>query len=230
MLRRPPNAVFASGCWVFPGGAVDPDDRRSEWAAHCGGLDSQLANQRLCLETGAEQHYIAAVRECFEEVGILLAKTADGQWVDIAHSESREDFLSLCMARRWILPLDHLVYYTHWVTPEGEPRRFSTRFFTALAPPDAQPVADHVEALDACWISPQETLRRYQNGDFALMPPTRAQLKVLAGYDDAESFISEMAQINSVRCIAPELQLNEQGKLTGLILKSGVNSRDHAQG
>ncbi len=146
MLRRADKPDDQnSGASVFPGGVVDAHDR--ELHTRCAGLDDAAASARLALPAGGLDYYAAAVRECFEEAGVLFASDADGALVALdridperlaamraAVADSTEALLALCDAQGWRLAVDQFAYFSHWLTPPGMPRRFDTRFFVAAMP------------------------------------------------------------------------------------------------
>ena len=150
LLRRAERGDQNSGAWVFPGGVVDASDHES--AACCSGLDDIGASATLGLPHGGLAYYVAAVRECFEEAGLLYACDAGessrgrprhagrrscrriGAWRASVHRGERT-LAELCRAAGLTLALDRLVYFSHWLTPPWPPKRFDTRFFIARRPP-----------------------------------------------------------------------------------------------
>ena len=150
LSRRAERGDHNSGAWVFPGGMVDPGDR----AAHacCVGLDDATASAQLGVKESGLDFHIAAVRECFEESGLLFASDADGQLItldavgDTAFGPSiaewrgplhrgERSLVELCAETGLRLAVDRLAYLSHWLTPPGRAKRFDTRFFIAAAPP-----------------------------------------------------------------------------------------------
>ncbi|MDN5936744.1 MAG: NUDIX domain-containing protein, partial [Nitrosospira sp.] len=143
MLRRNKRNVFGPGAYVFPGGAVDRADAGPTLRALCDGLDDGEASRRLGIDGGGLAFWVAAIRECFEEAGLLLATQGDGRPVSPARDfRSQRQALNagslamadFCRDQNLRLPLQDIVYYGHWITPVGEPRRFSTRFFACSTP------------------------------------------------------------------------------------------------
>ena len=150
MLRRALGASFAGGVYVFPGGRVDAADHAAELEAICDDLDDGEASAQLGLDRGGLAFWVAAIRECFEEAGVLLARPVDSddairfddpsteQRFDAArhavHSGDRS-LVDLCAGEGLRLITGLVQYVSHWITPIGEPKRFDTRFFLALAPP-----------------------------------------------------------------------------------------------
>ena len=146
MLRRAEKeADQNSGASVFPGGTLDVQDRALH--ALCNGVDDAAASLRLGIPANGLDYYAAAVRECFEEAGLLFASDADGRLVELdamapqelialrlAVEDGADALRRLCTDRGWRLAVDRLAYFSHWLTPLGMPRRFDTRFFVVLAP------------------------------------------------------------------------------------------------
>ena len=205
LLRRVKAMAFAGGMHVFPGGSVDPADATADigwagpppswWAAQFG-ADEQLGRALVC----------AAVRETFEESGILLAGTsADALLADVSSDEweeerraleAREHSLSELLTRRGlVLRADLLRPMAHWITPEIEPKRFDTRFFLAELPAGQVCRAVGGEADERVWVRPGEALA----GGFHLMPPTVAVLRAVAEHADVP------AALAATRTIAPIL-------------------------
>ncbi len=217
LLRRVAAMAFAAGMHVFPGGSVDPEDRAApagpgawagpslqEWAAALG-----------CAEPLARGLVRAAVRETFEECGVLLAGDAPGtvlgdvstpEWeAERAALEARKQSLSQLLARRrLVLRGDLLRPLARWITPAAEPKRFDTWFFLA-ALPGGQVCRDVGGEADArLWIRPREALDR----GLALMPPTAAALSAVA---DAPDAATALAVEPAVEPVLPELVLGRDG-------------------
>lgn len=182
MLKRSARSAFG-GAWVFPGGMLDAQDRNPDLYRRCLGRDDAQSSRMLSLRRDGLAHWVAAIRETFEECGVLLAVNRNAQGVRAAAGsrraliERRLNFAGLCRQGRWLLPARLLLYVAHWITPSTAPRRFSTRFFVAAAPQRAAASADGREVLSARWFSPAEALERR----VPLTHPTRHHLRILAG-------------------------------------------------
>lgn len=210
LLRRVQAMAFASGMHVFPGGAVDPADAAADgdagWAgpapaawADAFGTTAPLARALVC----------AAVRETFEESGVLLAgPTPHGRLADVsgpdwearrAALEARELTLSgLLAAEGLVLRSDLLRPLAHWITPEVEPRRYDTRFFLAELPAGQRARSAGGEADDRRWLRPGDALAQ----GLAMMPPTAAVLRDLAGHRDVAA---ALAAPRVIRPVLPKL-------------------------
>jgi 8-oxo-dGTP pyrophosphatase MutT (NUDIX family) len=182
MMVRHHQIEFSSGALVFPGGSVDQGDKEIVAAAelHSGGEG---------LDPAALGFRVAAIRETFEESGILLARRQGshalidaGQAGEIAAAyraplcEGKTTFRNVLVENKLWLALDELVPYAHWITPEGMPKRFDTWFFLAAAPPDQLGAHDGKESTDSIWLSPREALEGGESGRFKLPFPTTRNL------------------------------------------------------
>jgi 8-oxo-dGTP pyrophosphatase MutT (NUDIX family) len=189
VLRRRSSMAFAAGMHAFPGGSVDERDVTDEGIAWSG-LDPAGWAARLGTDEGSARGYIcAAVRETFEEAGVLLAEpnvAADGpDWeADRQALLDRRLALSELFERRGLaIRSDLLVPWAHWITPRFEPRRYDTWFFAAALPEGQQARDVSGEADHADWIRPPDAVAAADSGEVAMLPPTRVVLEQLASYD-----------------------------------------------
>jgi 8-oxo-dGTP pyrophosphatase MutT (NUDIX family) len=196
MLRRHPSTAFGS-VHVFPGGVVDAADGYADLDPRCPELSDADASAQLGLASGGRAFWVAAVREAFEEAGVLLARTADGTPLRLdddaqvharfhdhrraVHGRQRT-FLEVLDEEDLCLALSELRYFSHWITPEGEPKRFDTRFFLARAPEGHAYVHDEGELIGSEWVRPHEALARHRSGDFAMIGPTIVTLQDLGRF------------------------------------------------
>ena len=192
LIRRHGASRFAAGDFVFPGGKVEAEDNPDDAAAWCAGPDPARATRVLGLETAphaALGYWIGAIRETFEEVGILLASGPDGtpaRAADARFAEHRRAcqadhraFWDMVRAERLVLATDRLVYFAHWITPDVQPLRFDTRFFAAPMPPGQDAVADAHEITEVRWLAPGEALAANRRGELSLRVPTLKNLGLL---------------------------------------------------
>jgi glyoxylase-like metal-dependent hydrolase (beta-lactamase superfamily II)/8-oxo-dGTP pyrophosphatase MutT (NUDIX family) len=189
MLQRTQSAAFLGGAYVFPGGSLDPQDHSLDRVV---GLTEAQANERLKVSSGGIAYYVAAMRECFEEAGVLLARESDGAPVSAERAETlmhwrRKSFRELLEAEDLYIPAGDLAYYGHWITAPGRSRRFDARFFVALAPPGQQGSHDAAETVHDVWITPREALERAGRGEIELVNATQQSLKDLARFADADA-------------------------------------------
>lgn len=213
MIQRSHSAVFLGGAYVFPGGAVDRQDSDPALLERVLGLEDGKASARLNLASGAIAYYVAAIRECFEESGILLACDRDGRPIDAAradalHAYRTKPFLELLENEDLFIPADRLAYYGHWITAPGRSRRFDARFFVALAPHGQEGSHDEGEAVHQMWIRPQEALERGARGEIELVFATQQTLKELARFPDCESAVSHAFSL-------PEIETNRACRAQG---------------
>ncbi|GHH85309.1 hypothetical protein GCM10018793_52730 [Streptomyces sulfonofaciens] len=211
MLRRRTTMPFAGGAYAYPGGGVDPRDddvlvgwagpSREQWAVRLG-VDEAAAQAIVC----------AAVRETFEEAGVLLAGPAPDAVVGditgadweadraalVAHELSFAQFLE---RRGLLLRSDLLGAWARWITPEFEPRRYDTWFFVAALPTGQRTAGTSDEADRTVWIAPSEAAARYDRGELLMLPPTIAALRELAGH----STVDEVLGAASGRDLTPVL-------------------------
>jgi 8-oxo-dGTP pyrophosphatase MutT (NUDIX family) len=225
MLRRNLASVFVGGAHVFPGGAVDPPDRQPEVEEWCTGRSDAEASAVLGVASGGLAFWVAAIRESFEESGYLLAHGSDGEIVSLHDPVVAERFLahrhavdsgarsllSVCEEEDLHLAVGGMSYFGHWITPEGAPRRYDTRFFLAAAPPDQTPVHDDREAIASFWIRPEEALDRHLAGDLAMLPPTVASLRALVPAATAADALAAAAAGLDVQTIQPRVVHDEGG-------------------
>ena len=210
-----------SGATVFPGGLLDKAD--SGHAELCMGLDDSAISARLCVAEGGLNYWIAAVRECFEEAGLLFALDAQARPVDLNRRDPAElkalrhslhtnetNMAQVCTALGVRLAVDQLAYYSHWVTPLGMPKIFDTRFFIALAP-DAQTARhDATETVDLMWLTPAEALDPARG--LKLMNVTSETLRELSQHASAQAAISAARAQTKVPMIRPRIALSAKGK------------------
>ncbi len=217
LLRRVRAMAFAGGAHVFPGGSVDPADAGAEELAWAGPSPSDWARWLRCDEPLARALVCAAVRETFEESGVLLAGPSPDQvladvstdeWeAERASLEAREQSLSQLLTRRGlVLRADLLRPLAHWITPEVETRRFDTRFFLARMPAGQACRDAGSEADERIWIAPRHALEAGYN----LMPPTLAVLRDLAEAGDVDQ---ALARPRTLRTVLPRLTVDDDGTL-----------------
>jgi 8-oxo-dGTP pyrophosphatase MutT (NUDIX family) len=206
MLRRSPRSVFVGGHHVFPGGAVDASDRAGAGDGLATTRDDVEASRRLGIDAGALAFWVAAVRECFEEAGLLLAYGPDGDVVRLDEpavaarfDEHRRALIAgrplrdICEDESLRLALDRVHYFGHWITPEGAPRRFDTRFFVAAAPPRQHAAHDEQETVSSRWIRPAEALAGERSGELQIILPTICALSALSGFGTVETVLGAAA-------------------------------------
>jgi len=202
MLRRNPRSSFVAGAHVFPGGQVDAADGAPELIDDATGSGPAAADAALG-QVGATRFWVAAVREAFEEAGVLLARRLDGTAFVPTSAEQQ----ALAKARSLVasghrplrdvltdhglvLDLGALVPIGRWITPVPSPKRFDTWFFVALAPEGHQYEHDARELVDSEWLTPYAALDRARSGAIELIYPTIRSLLLAQRYPDASAFVA----------------------------------------
>jgi 8-oxo-dGTP pyrophosphatase MutT (NUDIX family) len=224
LLRRHTRSGFVGGAWVFPGGTVDDGDRvlpRTRWD----GIDpGDLVDRFAEPEEVVLGLHVAAVRETFEEAGLLLARHADGRVPDTTapgYAEARRDLGDRAVVTDWdawladedlVLDLGCLTYHSRWVTPVQEPRRYDTAFFLARAPEGQVAAFDRVETTEQRWTTPEAALEVHAEGDLFMIFPTIKTLESLTGAASADELVARAAEQERVRSIQPHIEV-EDGRL-----------------
>src|ERR1700720_1023792 len=198
MMVRHYEIDFNSGALVFPGGSIDKGDQEiiARPELYCGGEG---------LYAGALSFRIAAIRETFEESGILLARPRGSNAlvdarrageIEAAHravlSEGKTTFSKVLTETGMLLALDELVPYAHWITPEGMPKRFDTWFFLAAAPPEQAGAHDGKESTGSIWLSPREAVAGGESGRFKLPFPTTRNLIKLGKQPNVKAALDDI--------------------------------------
>ena len=194
MLKRSPSAAFVANAYVFPGGGLDAADHKA--LDRVRGLTEAEANRRLGVEAGGLAYWVAAVRECFEEAGILIAVDESGGPLEPARADAlavhRAEvnagtlaFGELLARERLAIPAESIAYFSHWITAPGRPRRFSARFFVARAPHGQHGSHDDGETVASEWVRPHVALERCAKGEIELVHPTRISLTELSAFGEA---------------------------------------------
>ena len=215
MLRRNSAALSATGAHVFPGGGVDESDRDVVQQELLVGLDEAAARRRLHLPEDALAYYCAALRELFEEAGILLAVSGprpdcalDATTVAVGRRELRSGDVSWAqfLVREGLyLDLSGVAYLAHWVTREGRARRFDTRFFLARAPDGQVASPDDGEVVEHDWVSAADALKRHRRGKWALLYPTQRILELLSSFANLDDVLAYAARTEVVRVQPQEI-------------------------
>lgn len=216
MVRRHVRSEFVPDVYVFPGGSVKPADREAEATP---GLCVPAGEGVTALRSGLR---VAALRELFEEAGVLLAHRRDAPLLIEVEARGRfaahradlsagRTTLGTVAAREGLrLATDALVHWAHWITPEALPKRFDTHFFLAPAPAAQVAVHDDLEVTASAWVSPEEALARHASGDFPMVFATVHQLRALTGLADVPAAIARFAG-RAPETILPEARPSGDG-------------------
>ena len=232
MVVRHHAIDFASGALVFPGGRVDENDfALAGNAALCPNPEG-LATEDLAFR-------LAAIRETFEECGVLFARPGhtialiDGETlrsVERSHraplAEGRIGFDSVLTAHDLLPATDLLTYFAHWITPRHQPKRYDTHFFLAEAPPEHLAVHDGSESVDSVWITPRQALADTVAGRFKLVFATQMNLMKLAGYSTVVEAIAA-ARAAAVVTVLPEVsQIDGTRRVLRVPLEAGYGAEE----
>ena len=227
LLERHGKSKFAAGDYVFAGGKVEADDIPDDVERFCRGLTGPEASARLGTGLTPRQalgYWVGAIREAFEEVGVLLGYDRGGEFVRVtpenrarfeAHRAACQSanpaFFTMLRAEGLTLATDRLTYFAHWITPEEQPLRFDTRFFAAIAPPGQVPEVDGHEIVAQRWMTPGEAFDALRRREITLRLPTIKNLELLESGGSRAADILRALHGRSVPTIRPRL-LQVDGK------------------
>src|SRR5882672_2350597 len=220
MRRAERSNDRSSGALVFPGGTLDKGDRSLH--GYCAGFDDASASARLRLDRYGLDYFVAAVRECFEEAGLLFAYDATGPLTTLEHWPTEQviemraairrgdtDLGAVCARVGLRLAVDRLAYHSHWLTPPGLPKRFDTRFFVAEAPRGQFASFDRLETLEHRWIRPADALG--EGFGFRLPNATRQTLESIVPFATARACLEHAQALGNIERIMPRVGHGAQG-------------------
>ena len=196
-----------AGNYVYPGGTLDKGDDNKEVLSRCITAAQHGVGESERAPADLPGYRIAAIRELFEEAGVLLAYRkgrAAFKFMNDAEQQKFSDYrkklnageitlFELAVQEDLYLAFDQLIYYTHWITPEAIPVRFDTRFFVARHPGGQEATPDHKETTDGVWIAPGKALEANTQGSIPLSPPTLKTLEDVARFETLDSFLNSLA-------------------------------------
>ena len=192
IVKRSSRSSFGS-LYVFPGGKLDPEDTERDLYACCEGMNDEEASARLGIENDGLSFWIACIRECFEETGVLLTNPNDSLIQEYEKLSSLRkqlnnkeiSFKNICISESLRLETNNIVPCAHWITPAIEPKRFDTRFF--LAKVNAKQLASHdgFELTESFWIKPKDALVKLKEGKMNMILPTISNIEQLAEFSSA---------------------------------------------
>lgn len=226
MLRRNLNSDFVGGAYVFPGGGVDEEDRNADLGAIAIGRTDAEASSRLGIASGGLAYWVAAIRECFEEAGVLLASDSEtGEIADFTEPEVAARFVEhrravnagerklaeIIREEDLVFDVGNIHYFAHWITPPGPPRRYDARFFVAAAPKGQVPLHDDRETVASIWIRPAEALERSDAGDFQLIFPTIRNLQAISEYESSQELLDAARAVRSIVTVRPRIASSDGG-------------------
>ena len=230
MVKRSKRPPFGN-LYVFPGGKIDESDTDPNVTNFCNGLNDEQASIKLGIDEGGLSYWVACVRECFEEVGILLAIKNNGEELDLNGAdkykfdnyrrmllENKISLLEICKKENLSLNLNNIEPFSHWITPEIEIKRFDTRFFIAYIPEKQTERHDGNEITDSVWISPKKALDRSLNGEMPMIMPTISNLQQCLEFDSGQKLLEHQSKLTNddIPSILPKFFKND-GKWVGLL-------------
>jgi len=215
LLKRGEHARFMPNAYVFAGGALDLGDESAEVYGLCQGLDDERASERLALPANGLRFFVAAVREAFEECGLLLAYDDRGDIADLSSwdewrlretrlkiATGRLSFAELCRTQGWRLAVDKLAFFSHWITPPGSVR-FDTRFFLCSVPSRQTACLAGSELSQLVWRTAAEALAEHAGKKLLLMYPTRAILEEIAALRSIDELFDYACRPRTILPITP---------------------------
>ena len=202
MIERPAKGAFPK-LHVFPGGKIDPSD--SQLAQHSPSLSDTRASQLLGVKENGLHFWVCAIRECFEECGILFARRNDAlltvrtetdqqrvtEWAQRVAADSG-NFQLVLAAHKLTLATDEVHYFSHWITPKIAPVRFNTRFFLAKLPAEQKTDTQSTEIVSACWVRPDVALEKFRTKEWRMILPTLTTLRMISDYTDTADLIKHV--------------------------------------
>lgn len=234
MVRRVIQSDFMPNVYVFPGGSASKDDHAVENANQlCMPFSAWTADPegKTTLGSGVRA---AAIRELFEEAGVLLAYHG-GQMLALAEdniprfasyrqalNDRQGSLVKMAQQEQLIYATDRLAYFSHWITPEGMPKRFDTYFFLATAPEEQEAAHDRLETSEGIWVQPGEALSRYEGGTFPLVFATIHQLRELAAFQSVRAILDHAA-LHPVKSRLPVM--TQEGETSRVYLPDDPDGR-----
>ena len=230
MMQRTTEVAFAKGMHVFPGGGLDPTDHHPDIASLCVGLTDVHASTTLGIEQGGLAYWIAAIRECFEEAGLLLGYRYDDELVHlnehealrladlrIALAENKITFVDVLKAEQFRVATDKIAYFSHWITMPGRPKRYDTRFFVAQAPVGQVAKQDDYETVGHRWVRPADAIEKSRLGEIDLMFPTIKTLETLSRFATVQELLEFARAPKPKQLMTPRTGTGRDGKTEILI-------------
>ena len=230
MMKRALKSSFG-GIWVFPGGILEKQDKEIAEKDFCKGISESKAKGILNHDKESLLYWIASLRETFEESGALIAIREDSSvFVPTNHElevlqKLRDDlnnrsisFISILTQLNLKMDLSRLIYVSHWITPNVETKRYTTRFFLASLNEDLTLKHDGIEGTDSKWFGIKDLLRDHKKGKFSLIMPTIKNLESISNFKNTDELINAKKSINpiDIPAIEPKFFI-ENGKWKGLL-------------
>lgn len=237
MVKRSERSSFMGGVYVFPGGVVDAADSSPALLERCTGRSEAEARAQLGVPEDALCYWVAAIRELFEESGVLLARHRDGsplglsdgdnsarQSARLALNSGELSFADWIEREDLILDLGALHYNAHWITPTTAGKRFDTYFFVARAPDDQIAVHDDGETVAVVWTTPEDAFARHRAGEIDMVLPTLRNLQFIAGAGTAAELCDRASALTAIPSILPRMVESPEGPV--LLVPGDVGYED----
>ena len=230
MMKRSLRSSFG-GIWVFPGGILEDQDQDIAKKNYCNGIDEQKAKAILNYDQESLTYWIASLRETFEETGALIANRDNNSFFTPTEDEAinlerlRSDlnngkisFISILKQLKLKIALERLIYISHWITPDVETKRYTTRFFLTSLNEEVTMTHDDLEGTDSKWIGINEALEAHKAGRISLIMPTIKNLESISSYNNTQEMISAKNAIKAedIPAIKPKF-FKENGQWKGLL-------------
>lgn len=230
MMKRSLRSSFG-GIWVFPGGILEDQDQDIAKKNYCNGIDEKKAKAILNYDQESLTYWIASLRETFEETGALIANRDNNSFFTPTEDEAinlerlRSDlnngkisFISILKQLKLKIALERLIYISHWITPDVETKRYTTRFFLTSLNEEVTMTHDDIEGTDSKWIGINEALEAHKAGRISLIMPTIKNLESISSYKNTQELISAKNAIKAkdIPAIEPKF-FKENGQWKGLL-------------
>ena len=230
MMKRSLRSSFG-GIWVFPGGILEDQDQDIAKKNYCNGIDEKKAKAILNYDQESLTYWIASLRETFEETGALIANRENNSFFTPTEDEAinlerlRSDlnngkisFISILKQLKLKIALERLIYISHWITPDVETKRYTTRFFLTSLNEEVTMTHDDLEGTDSKWIGINEALEAHKAGRISLIMPTIKNLESISSYKNTQEMISAKNAIKAkdIQAIEPKF-FKENGQWKGLL-------------
>ena len=220
MLQRNLKSDFVGGAYVFPGGGVDPEDAEEDLEQVFVGRSDADASRLVGVDRAGLAFWVAAIRESFEEAGVLLAVTDDDRVVSFANPEvavrfavhradvdsGRRRLAAVCVDEGLRLDVGAIHYFSRWVTPLGAPRRYDTRFFVAAAPAEQVALHDDHEVIGTRWLTPAAALADHEAGRITMIFPTVRTMVALERFGTAAEVLDHTAGQGAIEPVLPLIE------------------------
>ncbi len=213
MLKRNLNSDFIGGAFVFPGGGVMQSDFDEKFYTRCKNFSHGDNDLKFKVNSGSLAYFIAAIRETFEEAGILVGLCEHNKRIEFKKyrdmlNAKQISFLDFMEKEDIYLDLSKIVYFSHWTTPVGPPRRYSTRFFVTRVEPNFELSHDNGETVESRWINPALALELSEAGEIEIIFPTVKNICRLLNFSQSDDLLAGLMELSDIKEIVPRIDVN----------------------